>query len=79
MSNSTIQYIIKTCFIHLDDRTEEIQEAIYKFLVFASEKYKSIVLEEAQKSLPKQKFPMLCEQLIKSLTESGGNEGIITE
>jgi hypothetical protein len=57
MGEGTIQYIVKTCFIHLDDRKEEIQQAIFGFLVFASRNYKHIVVEEARKALPKQKFP----------------------
>ena len=67
MSDSTLRYIIKTCFIHLDDRDEEVQQAIFGFLDFAAGINKEIVLEEAVLSVNKQKFPVLCEQLIKKL------------
>lgn len=79
MGEGTIQYIVKTCFIHLDDRKEEIQQAIFGFLMFASQSHKHIVVEEARKALPKQKFPQLCDQILKLLTQDSGNEGIIAE
>jgi hypothetical protein len=65
VSGSTLEYILQTCFIHLDDRNEEIQKAMFKFLKFAADEHIHAVQKEAVSSLPKQKFPRLCEELIK--------------
>ena len=67
ISDSTLQYIVSTCFIHLDDRDESVQGAVYKFLMAATEISQKVVYEEAKASLAKQKFPRLCEQIIKEI------------
>lgn len=67
MSDSTMKYVIQTCFIHLDDRNEEIQRAIFEFMKFAITVDMDLVESEAQKALEKQKFPMLTEALLKHI------------
>jgi len=65
MSSSTLEYVIKTCFIHLDDRNEDIQKSIFEFLKFAISIDRDIVEKEAIDALKKQKFPRFTEELLK--------------
>lgn len=71
MSDSTFEYVIQTLFIHLDDKNEEVQVAVFRTLEQAASLKPSLVLQEvdmtdqALKSLPKQKFPRLCEKIIE--------------
>lgn len=46
MSDSTFQYVCQTLFIHLDDKNEDIQLAIFKTLEFGASFKKDIVLQE---------------------------------
>ena len=68
LSDSTFEYVCQTLFVHLDDTNETIQLAVFHALQFAATQRKELVLQEARKSLPKQKFPRLCEKLIEQLT-----------
>lgn len=79
ISDGTLRYVVKTCFIHLDDRNEEVQMAVFNFLKFASDSKLDMVHEEAVASLPKQKFPRLCEELIKYLENKKQGVEEITE
>jgi hypothetical protein len=71
MSDSTFEYAIQTLFIHLDDKNEDVQLAVFKTLELAASLKAGLVLQEvglahqALKSLPKQKFPRLCEKIVE--------------
>lgn len=82
MSESTFEYVIQTLFIHLDDKNEDVQVAVFKTLEAATKINPAIVLQEvilclpqAKKSLSKQKFPRLCEKIIEIVTPLVGNSG----
>ena len=73
MSDSTFEYVCQTLFIHLDDKNEDVQAAVFKTLEFAGSIRPNIVYAEVRlaqqacKSKSKQKFPRLCEKLIELL------------
>lgn len=46
MSDSTFEYVTKTLLIHLDDKNEDVQIAIFKTLQFGGSLRPSIVLQE---------------------------------
>lgn len=46
MSESTFEYVVQTLFIHLDDKNEDVQVAVFKTLEEATRVYPDIVLKE---------------------------------
>jgi hypothetical protein len=46
MSDSTFEYVIQTLFIHLDDKNEDVQLAVFKTLELAASLKPSLVLHE---------------------------------
>lgn len=50
MSDSTFEYVCQTLFIHLDDKNEEVQAAVFHTLEFAGSIRPHIVLQEVPRS-----------------------------
>lgn len=48
MSDSTFEYVCQTLFIHLDDKNEDVQTAVFKTLEFAGAIRPKIVYQEVQ-------------------------------
>lgn len=48
MSDSTFEYVIQTLFIHLDDKNEDVQLAVFKTLELAASLKPSLVLQEVK-------------------------------
>lgn len=46
MSDSTFEYVIQTLFIHLDDKNEEVQLAVFATLEHAAKSKPKLVLQE---------------------------------
>lgn len=48
MSDSTFEYVLQTLFIHLDDKNEAVQMAVFKTLELAAKKKPELVLQEVR-------------------------------
>lgn len=68
-SHSLYEYIIKTLFIHLDDPSLEIQDAVYGVLEAALHQDYNIFQREAKVAVGKSAHPRRCEELCR-LAES---------
>lgn len=66
---STWGYIVKACLVHLDDANEEVQVAVFNMLKAAADIDSKAILEEAQVALNKQKYPRLCQELVRYIKD----------
>lgn len=60
---------MKACLVHLDDVNEEVQIAVFNLLKAASDVNSEEILKEAEIALRKQKFPRLCQELVRYIKE----------
>jgi hypothetical protein len=67
--NGVLQYVLKTLFIHLDDPSSEMQDAMTTVLEAACQVCPSLVLAEARSAAQKSCHPRKCEELAR-LAES---------
>jgi len=69
LSSSTWNYIVKACLVHLDDVNEEVQLAVFNLLKAAADVNSEEILKEAEITVHKQKFPRLCQELLRYIKE----------
>jgi len=74
MSPGTFEYVVKNLLIHLDDQNEQLQKAIFQVLQSAASIKPKLVFKEAKIALPKQRYPHLCSELIRSIEENFENQ-----
>jgi hypothetical protein len=55
MSDSVFEYVCQTLFVHLDDKNEEVQLAVFRTLELAATYRKELVLQEVSKSNTRQR------------------------
>jgi hypothetical protein len=65
VADSTYEYIISTCFIHLDDPNENVRNAVFEFLKEASKTNQSTFIKICSKNLVTFTHPDLCRKLIE--------------
>ena len=63
-SGTTIDYTLDQLFIHLDDPDAEIQQAVFKVIIQASEIDKQMVLKKAESSRNSHRTPIMCNKII---------------
>jgi hypothetical protein len=65
VADSTYEYIVNTCFIHLDDSNENVRNAVFEFLREASKTNQSTFIKICNKNLMTFTHPDLCRKLIE--------------
>mmetsp|Transcript_46400 Transcript_46400/g.53774 ORF Transcript_46400/g.53774 Transcript_46400/m.53774 type:complete len:558 (-) Transcript_46400:155-1828(-) len=70
LSPSTFEYVTRNIMIHLDDQNQQLQLAVFNALKTAAGIDPRRVLDEARISLPKQKYPQYCKELIRYIEEN---------
>jgi len=63
-SGTTIDYTLDQLFIHLDDPDPEIQQAVFKVIIQASEIDKQLVLKKAERNVNSHRTPTMCNKVI---------------
>jgi len=66
LRGTALKYIVESCFVHLDDRDKNIQQAVYKVLetIIKADIDTPVVQAHAKKERTRHRSPELCDMLL---------------